>query len=111
MGMDVSVLPGEVLWARPTTVVGREQAGRRPVVVVSNQRFHDTVTTLALVVPVTTVDRGWDNHVALVGADVAGFAMTEQVRAISRDRFDGRLGAVADETLDAIRTWLGDYIA
>ncbi len=109
--MVVSVVPGEVLWASPTPTVGREQAGRRPVVVVSNQLFHEAVTTLALVVPVTSVDRGWDNHVPLVGADVLGYAMTEQVRAISRDRIDGRLGAVDDETLDAIRGWIGDSLA
>jgi mRNA interferase MazF len=106
----VSLVAGEVVWARPTPTVGREQAGRRPVVVVSNQLFHDAVTTLAIVVPVTSVDRGWDNHVPLAGADVAGFAMTEQVRAISRDRVDGRLGAVDDQTLRAIRRWISDYI-
>lgn len=108
--MDLSLLPGEVLWARPSPAVGREQAGRRPVVVVSNVLFHDAVTTLALVVPVTTVDRGWGNHVPIVGADVQGFAMTEQVRAIARDRFDGRLGVVSDQTLASIRGWIVDYL-
>lgn len=112
--MELSLLPGEVLWARPDPGVGREQAGRRPVVVVSNELFHEAVTTLTLVVPVTSVDRQWDNHVELRGSHGLGsrsFAMTEQVRVVSRERLDGRLGAVDRATLDAIRSWIRDYLA
>lgn len=112
--MDLSLLPGEVFWARPDPGVGREQAGRRPVVVVSNELFHDAVTTLVLVVPVSSVDRGWDNHVPLAGShglDVPSYAMTEQVRVVSRERLAGRLGAVDDATLAAIRGWIRDYLA
>jgi len=80
-------------------------------VVVSNDLFHESVTTLVLAVPVTSIDRGWDNHVALGLPAGGGFAMTEQVRAVSRDRLDGRIGAVADDVLDEIRDWIRDYLA
>jgi mRNA interferase MazF len=111
--VDLSLLPGEVFFARPDPAVGREQAGRRPVVVVSNELFHDAVTTLALVVPVTSVDRRWDNHIRLAGShglDAMSFAMTEQVRVVSRARLDRRLGAVDSATLEAIREWVRDYL-
>lgn len=112
--MDVSVLPGEVVWVRPDVSVGREQAGRRPAVVVSNDSFHDAITTLVLIAPVTSVDRGWDNHVRLGGSHdlpASSFAMTEQVRVISRERIVGRAGSVDDTTLDSIREWLRAYLA
>jgi mRNA interferase MazF len=111
--VDMSVLPGEVVWARPDVSVGREQAGRRPAVVVSNASFHDAITTLVLVVPVTSVDREWGNHVALAGShDLPdrSFAMTEQVRVMARERIVARAGSVDDATLETIREWLRAYL-
>lgn len=57
---------GSVVWAVLDPASGREQARRRPVVVVAAEDYLDAVTTL-VVVPVTTVDRGWPNHVLLRG--------------------------------------------
>lgn len=112
--MELTLVAGEVVWVRPDTAVGREQAGRRPVVVVSNELFHEAITTLFLGMPVTTTDRGWDNHVALVGPHGLGkpsWAMTEQVRVISRERIVDRSGAVDAATLAALCTWVRDYLA
>lgn len=110
----MTVVTGQIYWARPDPSVGREQAGRRPVVVVSGAGYHQTMTTLVLVVPVTSVDRGWDNHVPLRGTselDRRSFAMTEQIRVMSRDRLDGLIGAVDDQTLGEIRGWIRDLLA
>lgn len=108
---------GEVWWAVPDpgleTVVGREQAGRRPVVIVSGDLYHEAVTTLALAVPVTTTNRGWPNHVPLIGnlrLSEPSFAMTEQVRAVSRDRLTARAGYVSEACLAGIRGWIADYL-
>lgn len=107
--MDVS--PGQVWWAEMSPGAGREQVGRRPVVVVSSQAHLDLVTTLAIVVPVTTTDRGWPNHVALSGvAGVQGFAMTEQVRTISRERLVRCAGTVSRSCLDEMRSWIVDFV-
>jgi len=83
------------------------------VLVVSNDLYLSTATTLMLVVPLTTVDRGWDNHVRVDLATLADptFAMTEQVRAMSRQRLDAPLGRVSPSALQAVRTWIGDYLA
>ncbi len=109
--MELTLVEGEVWWAEPSPAVGREQGGRRPVVVVSGQLFHDTVTTLALVVPATSRDRAWPNHVVLEGsAGVDGWAMTEQVRAISRERLVRRAGIVTPECLADLRAWVVDYL-
>lgn len=42
--------------------------------------------------------------------DVHGWAMTEQIRTISRRRLAHPAGAIDDEYLTAIRTWMGDFL-
>ena len=105
--------PGQVWWASPDPTTGREQSGRRPVLVISNDDFHLTITTLVLVVPLTTVDRSWPNHVEVPGESGLGrpsWAMSEQVRVISRDRLDAPIGHVDAATLSDVRRWIGDYL-
>lgn len=111
--MDLSLAEGEVWWAAPSPTVGREQSGRRPVVVVSGEEYHATMTTLALVVPVSTRDRGWPHHIRLRGVThlaSPSWAMTEQVRVVSRERLVQRTGIVDTGCLDEIRGWLLNYL-
>ena len=58
------------MWAELDPVRGREQAGRRPVLVVASDLYLEQADTLAIVIPATTVDRGWPNHVRLRGPHV-----------------------------------------
>lgn len=104
--------PGDVVWLQPEIVVGREQAGRRPALVVAGAGYLQTVGTLALVVPITTVDRGWPNHVEVFGTELEqrSWAMSEQIRTISRVRVVGRAGRADDATLAAVRSWLADFL-
>ena len=77
--------------------VGREQRGRRPAVVVASDGYLRMASGLAIVVPCTSVDRGWRSHVPIVGDMTLRrrtFAMTEQVRVVSPDRICGRAGHV-----------------
>jgi mRNA interferase MazF len=61
---------------------GHEQRGRRPALVVSNTLFNRH-TGLAIVCPLTSVDRRFPFHVAVEdNPDVKGFVMVEQVKAI-----------------------------
>lgn len=106
--------PGDVVWVELGPVSGREQGGRRPAVVVSSASHLAAATTLLTVVPATSRDRGWPNHVALtgpVGLDGATFAMTEQVRTIARERVVGRAGSADDECLAEVCAWLHRWLA
>ncbi|MGN6250790.1 MAG: type II toxin-antitoxin system PemK/MazF family toxin [Marmoricola sp.] len=103
--------PGDVVWVSPDVTVGREQAGRRPAVIVAGRTYLEVVDTLAVVVPITTVHRGWPNHVA-VGAALKqpSWAMTEQVRTVSRRRITSYAGATSPGTLADIRRWISDFL-
>jgi mRNA interferase MazF len=106
--------PGSVVWVGLDPSVGREQAGRRPAVVVASAGYLQAVTELAIIVPATTTDRGWPQHVRLTGPILelprATFAMTEQPRTISRHRIAASAGRVENECLDTIRRWLNDFL-
>ncbi len=81
--------------------------------VIASSGYLDAVTTLVIVLPITTVDRGWPNHVLIEGPsglDRPSWVMTEQPRTISRDRLTGIAGQVAPSCLNAVRTWLGDFL-
>lgn len=108
-----SLQTGTVAWARLEPVRGREQGGSRPVVVVAGTGYLRAVTTLALVVPVTTTQRGWPNHVLLTGPTGLpsdSWAMTEQIRTLSRDRLSRISGEVDAACLAEIRQWLSDFL-
>jgi mRNA interferase MazF len=108
----VELATGDVVWATLEPVRGREQGGRRPVLVVASNGFLGAVTTLAIVLPITSKDRGWPNHVRMTGPTLLpmpNWAMTEQVRTISRDRMSGRAGHVDEACLVVIRQYLRDF--
>lgn len=109
---SANLAPGDVVWVEPDPTVGREQGGRRPALVIASTDYLATVESLAIVVPITTVDRHWPNHIPIRGADLpqASWAMSEQVRTVSRERIVARAGAVDDETSRAVRRWISDFL-
>jgi len=61
---------------------GHEQQGRRPALVLSNYLFNKA-TNLAIVCPLTTMDRQIPFHLSVPdGAKVSGFIMVEQIKSI-----------------------------
>ncbi|MGM7668635.1 type II toxin-antitoxin system PemK/MazF family toxin [Microbacterium sp. A93] len=106
---------GMVAWAELDPVRGREQSGRRPVLVIASDLYLEQADTLAIIVPATTTDRGWPNHVALRGDDLSltlpTFAMTEQPRAVTRERLVEVAGSVDAATMRDVDGWLRDFLA
>lgn len=105
----LELFPGDVVWMEFGGGDGREQSGRRPAVVIASPEYLDLVDSLALVVPVSTRDRGWPNHVLLTGPtglDRDSWALTEQPRTRTRDRIFGIAGRVDAACLAGIRRWL-----
>ena len=82
---------------------GHEQKGRRPALVLSNTLFNEQ-TGLAMVCPLTTTDRGYPFHVAVIrNPDVRGFVMVEQVKSIDyRARQAKLIGKASDDLLDEV---------
>lgn len=72
---------GDIVWIRLDPTRGHEQAGRRPVVVVSTSEFN-RACGLALIVPVTSKHKGYSNEVPIITQRISGAALTSHLRAI-----------------------------
>ncbi len=106
------LLQGTVIWGYLDPAVGKEQSGRRPLVVISSEEYNALVIDLLIVLPVTSTYRAWPNHVELRGdiGSLQGFAMTEQPRTISRTRCGETIGLLDIPCLEEIKTYLGDFL-
>lgn len=95
----------------PEPVVGHEQGGRRPFLVISVNQMNRSRARLVIGVPLTTRDRGNDLHVRLDppegGLNSASFAMPEKVRSLSAERFGRRLGRASPDTVQAVSNRVG----
>lgn len=109
----MKLAPGTVAWAALEPMRDREQGGHRPVLVVASTGYLEAVTTLVIVLPITTSDRGWPNHVRIDGPSglpQPSWVMTEQPRTLSRDRLTSVAGHVSAECLATARIWLSDFL-
>ena len=99
---------GDVYWADPDPTRGREQAKARPFVIVSVDQLNQTSLDLSIAVPLTRTDFGNALHLAIAapegGLREDGFAMPEQLRAISHERLSRRLGNLRPTTLSELLT-------
>jgi mRNA interferase MazF len=102
---------GDLVWIDLDPIRGREQAGRRPAVVVTPAAYHK-VSQLALICPITSNLRPWPFKVFLPDSGkIRGAVLVDQVRAVDRAlRIFARAGRVPDETLDSIRNILAAMI-
>lgn len=106
------VRPGEVWLASFEPVVGHEQGGTRPAIVVGSPVHCAFPISMALVAPCTSVDRGFPHHVAIdwrvAGLDRPTWVRTEDVRAISERRLVGATprGSVTPADLVEIKNML-----
>lgn len=83
--------------------VGREQAGRRPAVVVSSDLLNGSRAGVVLVIPTTTVHRGLPSHIEIEpgdsGLDEVSYAKCEDMKSISDHRLISRLGFANDSVV------------
>lgn len=97
---------GEIWEVDLNPTVGREQSGRRPVLVVSDNALNSGPRGLVVVIPVTGTARGLPTHIPVTppdgGLTKPSVIMTEQVRSVSKDRLGRRHGVVTQATMDQV---------
>jgi len=105
----------EVWTADLSPTRGHEQAGRRPVLVVSEDLLNEGPAGLIIVVPITSRLRPIPSHVRIeppeAGLVRSSAALCEAVRSISRERLERPLGTVSPATMakveEILRTLMG----
>jgi len=93
---------GEIYLAALGSPIGHEQAGSRPVVVVSSQPWLDSNPPVVTIIPLTRTPRVSSTHVEVEpgssGLRATSYAKCEDLRAISPVRLGRRFGT-ADEVV------------
>lgn len=108
------ILRGEVHWANLSPTRGREQAGLRPVLVISHDALNErSETVIVLAITSKKQAAGYPLTYQLLsgGLSKASWVKMSQVRTISRERLKGRLGRVGDEELSEIVEGLIELVA
>jgi mRNA interferase MazF len=106
--MSEPLRPGDVWLVNLNPVVGSEQAGRRPAVIVSGPLHLSLPHAVVFVVPITSRDRGLRHQVAVASqasglSKLPSFTRPEDARAVAYERLERRIGAVTTAELAAIR--------
>ncbi len=101
-GSEAPVL-GAIGWLLFDPQAGREQAGRRPALVLSHTRYNEK-TGLAVFCPITSRVKGYPFELALPeGLPVSGVVLCDQVRSLDwRERKWQPLGQVPDAVFGAV---------
>ena len=108
------ILRGDVVWAGLNSVVGHEQAGQRPVVVLSHDVFNDrSGTVIAVAVTSKEPRAGFPLALEVSTARLPkrSWVKISQVRTLSVERLGKKLGRVAPEELERIIEGLNEIIA
>ena len=104
---------GDIAWVE-LDPEGREQAGRRPALVITRRIYHEQ-SKRALICPITSRVRAWPFHMpshASLGMKTTGVVLADQVRAIDRsqrlfDIIERAPGEVLAEVRDKIAALIG----
>src|SRR4051794_30540996 len=93
---------GEIWWVDHDPVVGREQEGRRPAIIVSADAFLASGAGRAAIVPVTMKYRAISSWVE-IGAgsslSIRSWAIPDQIRTVAFARLLRRIGQADDRTM------------
>jgi mRNA interferase MazF len=98
---------GELVWLTFSPQVGREQAGRRPGLVLSPRSYNAKVG-LCLVCPVTHRAKGYAFEVVLPeGLPIQGVVLADHVKSADwQGRKSEWIASVPDEVMDEVRAKL-----
>jgi mRNA interferase MazF len=106
----------QVAFDPATDALGHEQANPRPSVIVNSDFYRKLPNKLALVVPLTSTDRGliWQPRLSIRTRDgQPSVALVEQIRAVSYERLRHRVSGLrlSADDIDSITFVLRQMIA
>jgi mRNA interferase MazF len=107
------ILRGDVRWADLNPVRGHEQAGRRPVLILSHDVFNDRSGTVIAVAMTSQQPRAGfplTLESKAVGLTKASWIKISQVRTLSVDRIGSRMARASEEELARVVDGLNEIL-
>ena len=108
------VLRGDIVWANLNPVVGHEQAGRRPVVVLSADVFNEhSGTVIAMALTSRPQRAGFPLVLELASVNIGkpAWVKISQIRTLSTRRLGKKVGRVSAVELERLVEGLNEIIA
>ena len=95
---------GELWWASLDPIVGSEQGGRRPILVLQNDAVSSFTTTVVAIPLTTSLRRSQLPSAVFVpsagtGLPADSVVLCHQVRVLDKSRLHGRIGTLPDDLL------------
>ena len=107
------ILRGEIRWANLNPIRGREQAGLRPVLVLSHDVFNERSGTVIAVALTSQPQRaGFPLTLELQAAKLPkrSWVKISQIRTLSVERIGAKLGRVSPEDISQVVEGLNEII-
>ena len=107
------LLRGDIVWADLDPTQGHEQAGRRPVLILSQDVFNErSGTVIALALTSQEPPAGSPLTLELSGTKLPkrSWAKISQIRTLSVKRLSGKLGHLSPEQMSQILEGLNEII-
>jgi mRNA interferase MazF len=108
------VLRGDVRWAELNPTKGREQSGRRPVLVISHNVFNErSGTVIAMAITSQPQKAGFPLTVELLsgGLPKRSWVKIGQIRTLAVERLGRRIGQISPEELFRVVEGLNEIVA
>lgn len=107
------ILRGDIFWADLNPVRGREQAGLRPVVIISDDVFNArSGTVIAMAVTSQPQKAGFPLSLELTDSKLPkqSWVKLSQIRTLSVERIGKKMGRVTPEELDMLIEGLNEIV-
>lgn len=105
---------GEIWFANLNPIKGSEQAGHRPVVIVSGNMLN-TLLGIVIVMPLTTKIKNYKGNIVLKPSKTNGLVKASEIlifhiRSLSKERLTKKVGKVSRSELDELKKGLDDIL-
>jgi len=107
------ILRGDIFWADLNPVQGNEQAGRRPVVILSHDVFNErSGTVIAMAITSQPQRAGFPLTLEINSEDLPkqSWVKVSQIRTLSVQRLGNKIGRVSPEELGLLIEGLNEII-
>lgn len=106
-----SLRDGDLVWVDFDPVIGTEQSGRRPAIVLTDQGYNELYPR-SVVCPITRNATPWPTKVVLpAGMKTRGAVLADQPRTVHREGRGFRfIEHAPEEVLDQVRAIVGELL-
>lgn len=105
---------GDVYWCEFECSAGREQSGRRPVVIVSNDKCNEFSQTVTVIPLTTAVKKKLPTHAIVRASNKTSVALAEHIVTVDKSRICEYINSCSENEMDwidkCIKIQIGVYV-